>query len=253
MINKLLFVLFVFVASAFSLQAQRKMLAGKVVSGTHVIKGVMVVNLQAQREVKTNDSGMFSIAAKTGDTLVVTDPGIKSVKVAVTGTSFKYQQVIEVVLNATYQLEEVVIEKDNRLTAEGLRIIPKSVARYTPAERKVETGARIGPKTDSVMGGGIVFNGDAIINIFNGRRKALKKALEVERSEQYLEILEGIYDQETLLKDFSIPKEYSKGFLYYAVEDKNLVAAIKAQNPEQVEILISELAVKYLETIKDEK
>jgi ribosomal protein L9 len=99
---------------------------------------------------------------------------------------------------------------------------------------------------------GLVINTDAIINIFNGRRKALKKALQTERNEQYLEVLTLNYDEETIEKKFSIPKENAMGFLYYAVGDQEVIAAIKAKNSTLTEALMAELALKYLDLLSEE-
>lgn len=251
--SKLLIILFVVMPFFLHAQVRTQSLTGKVVSGPHALKGILIVNVKAEREARTDKNGVFKIKAQVGDTLVVTDTGIVPAYMVVSESSFKTTSVIEVVLTDAYELEVLTVEKNRKLTAEALRIVPKGQAKYTPAERKAKTAARVGPRADSVMGGGVVINGDAIINSFNGRRKAVKKAVEVEKAEQNIEILSATYDEETLIEQYSIPKEYTKGFLYYAVEDERLAKAIKDENATLVETLISELALNYLERIKDEK
>jgi hypothetical protein len=128
---------------ALPFYAQQQSFTGKVVSGVHALGGVLVVNINVEQEVKTDKNGFFTIAAEAGDAIMVTDAGITSVTLIVTNDFFKEVQVIEVVLNSAYELEEVVIESDKKITAEGLRIVPKGVAKYTPAERKTEAGRRL--------------------------------------------------------------------------------------------------------------
>lgn len=245
-------VIYILLLSVFSMMAQENMmLSGKIYSNTYPLKGVLVVNLSQQKETRSDNEGEFSIRAAAGDTVVFTGTGINELKINVTTRHLQRANQIQVVTNSSYELAELVVEKDNKLTAEGLRIIPKGAARYTPAERKMQTGGRIGPRSDASAGGGIVFNGDAIINIFNGRRKALKKALETEQSEKLLELLMLQYDTETIIKRFKIAENYVQGFLFYAAADASMSAALKADNAAMVDELMAVLALKYTDLLNE--
>jgi uncharacterized protein YcsI (UPF0317 family) len=50
-----------------------------------------------------------------------------------------------------------------------------------------------------------------------------------------------------------IPSDYVKGFLYFAVENPKFTRVLKTKNRTSIEFLISELAVKYIETIATKK
>jgi len=240
-------------AALFASHAQQREVTGTVASGSNLVQGVAVLNIYAEKETKTDSVGAFTIMAKAGDTLVFTAPGIVTKKIIIQKSSFNAPLLVEVLLNDKYQLDEILIEKDTKLTAKSLGIAPKGVAVYTDVERKAQTGARIGPRGDQSIGGGLVINGDAIINIFTGKRKALKKAVEIERTEKRIEILAATYDEDKLLEVYGIPREYAKGFLHYAVADKVLATAIDENNAAVTESQLTQLAVQYLELQLNDK
>jgi hypothetical protein len=253
MINKLLYIVIaLFVLPVFA-QGQRQVLTGRVVAGSFSIRDVLVVNVNSQTEMRTDNLGFFVLASKAGDTLVITEQGIDEKRVVLSKENLKSNIfIIEITLKDTYQMEELVIEQNNRLTAEALRIVPKGVAKYTPAERKYITGGRIGPRMDTEVQGASV-SVDGIINVFNGRRRMLKQGLKTERKEQLMEVVTGIYSDETITKELGIPAEYVDGFLFYVVDDKTFDDAVKRKDTNEVKVRIGQLAILYLETIANEK
>jgi hypothetical protein len=133
-----------------------------------------------------------------------------------------------------------------------LGLVKNGQKTYTPAERKLYTAGDFKPiHLIGIIAGGMPL--DPVFNAINGRTKMLKKAVDVEKKETALETLNGMFTDAEILDEFRIPETYVKGFLYYCVEDKSCVAALKSGNEEIVKFLMAALAVKYLELLSDEK
>lgn len=250
MTNKLLHIFIMMISLPGALQAQRQFISGRVVSESYAIKGVLVVNLRAEREVKTDSLGMFSLQAIEGDTLIITDPGIKPRTIIVDDDFLKESQVIIVEVNDVFQLEEAVIEKDNRLTSEALGLVPKNQKKYTSQERKLYTAGDFKAiNLLGLLGGQLAI--DPIINALNGRTKMLKKTVAIEKKENALELLDGMFTTEEISNNYKIPQEYVQGFFYYCVEDAEFSAAVKAKNNTLAKFLLNGLAINYLTLIKE--
>ncbi|RZJ71494.1 MAG: hypothetical protein EOO45_11880 [Flavobacterium sp.] len=238
----------------FVLAAQeRQMVKGRVMAGTFGIRDVLVVNINGERETRTDSLGNFSIIARTGDLFVASDFRIIAKKVRFTPDIIKNGVLIINVEQNAIELEEIVIERYANITSESLGIVPKGQRRYTPAERKLKAAS--GLKPDLSVGGSLGANVpfDPLINMFSGRTSILKKELETERKEQLIEILNGIFSDDEIEADFKIPKDYVKGFIYYLVEDTQLAAVIRSKNESMIKFLIGGLAAKYTDAIANEK
>ena len=140
--------------------------------------------------------------------------------------------------NRVNQLQELVIIDYRHINAESLGLVPKGQKQYTPGERKVYTA------TNGV---------DGLFNALNGKTKMLKKVVEVEKKEKLMDKINYIYTEDDIVKQFKIPEDYVRGFIFYIVEDRSFAQAIKDKNDTMARFLMSGLATKYLELIKDEK
>lgn len=58
-----------------------------------------------------------------------------------------------------------------------------------------------------------------------------------------------MFKDEYFLENLKIPKEYLRGFWYYAVEDQKLEEALNAKKKMIARFIFSDLAVKYLNNI----
>lgn len=94
---------------------------------------------------------------------------------------------------------------------------------------------------------------DPIINAITGKTKRLKKELAVERRMADLEKINNLYTEEQIVADLKVPAENVNGFIYYAIEDKDFTAAVKAKNDTLAKFLLGGLAVKYVELLNGEK
>lgn len=229
----------------------RKALRGAVISGGIGVPNVFVINKQTGDETRTDSQGNFNIAAKAGDRMAVYGESVETRDFSVTEDSFRTQPFTVSVEYKATELEEVVVEDDKKdpyaVGQQGRN------AKHTSQERKAIAGARIGPRINDPTVQGVAINGDGIINLFTGKRKAIKRALEMERKEKLITTFKGMYDEVVLNEEFGIPKENVDGFVFFVTEDKKMAKAIEANDKVKAEELMPDLVLEYIDNIKNKK
>jgi hypothetical protein len=244
--NKLLFLLLCISVSAVG--QERRPLQGKVVSGGGVIIGVFVINKATGTETKTDAAGSFTLAAREGDMLAVYGTGIGVREFAINAMAFtEVPYIMEVVVSA-YELNEVVIDK---ISPESLGLVPKGQKQYTPAERRLKAASDWDPTMGLGTMAGVGVSLDPLFNAISGRTKMLKRDLGTERKEFAIQKINGIYTEDQIVNDLKIPAEYVQGFLFFAVEDADCAAALKAKNNELAKFKLMGLAEQYNKIIAD--
>ena len=73
----------------------------------------------------------------------------------------------------------------------------------------------------------------------------------MERKEYLLQKIEYMFKEEYFIENLKIPKEYLRGFWYYAVEEPKLEEALNNKNKMMARFIFSDLATKYLEILKN--
>lgn len=238
-------VLFAFVLfSAASVAQERQPLKGKVVSDFDDLEGIYVINRATETTVATTRGGYFTINAQPNDTLVFSALQFEAKDVVVTEKNFGIDLLFVPLKVHTRDLEEVVINDYQHLNAESLGLVPKGQTRYTPAERKLATASKYKMNPLGL---------DPLINMFSGRTAMLQKAKETENKEVLIEKMRYLYSDEDIVSLFKIPQEYVSGFLFFIVENKYFVKAMKEESEERIKFMLNGLAVKYLELTNDEK
>lgn len=243
---------FIFIFAITSSQAQtpeRKILKGKVNAHTSSLEGIFVINKTSEKETVTKEGGFFTIMANPGDSLMFASIEFKGKTVAVDSIHFGKEMLtikLETMIN---QLDEVMVVQYKDINAYSLGILTDRVRSYTPAERKLKAATGL----DAKLGLNSSASLDPLLNMFSGRTKMLKKELEVEKKENWLDKLADLYDEEYLIEKLKIPAAYVKGFLYYIVEDERFVKSLSASDKTMNRFLIVQLAEKYLKTLQDEK
>lgn len=215
-------------------------LRGKVNAYILKLDGIYVINLKTEQAVFTDEEGNFSIKADVGDTLVFSGLQFKRKEVVVAEENISNKK-MDVHLVATYQeLNEVVIRNYGSISAVSLGIVSSNLRHYTPAERKLATASssRLNPQ-------GL----DPIINLISGRTAMLKKEVEVEKKENYIVMLEKMFDRDHFINTLHLPLDYINGFKYYVVENKRFTQILESKNLTTIEFLLGELAVQYKDVI----
>jgi hypothetical protein len=77
----------------------------------------------------------------------------------------------------------------------------------------------------------------------------LKKELEVENKELYMQQLENMFNKNIFVNVLKIPLEYVKGFEYYVVDNERFTTVLKSKNKTNIEFAMITLAEKYIEII----
>ena len=249
MTNKILCFLFLSV-SQFILG--QELINGKVISNTGDVEGVYVVNTQTEVMVITDQSGSFSITAKTGDELVFSSIQFKETRIVINEANFSDLNFSVKLFPVIHQLQEVIIKRYDNINSVSLGIIPGNQKTYTVAERKLKTATGLNATANAgTMAGGSI-SADPLLNFLSGRTAMLKKEVAVEKKEAFMKLLENMFQLDHFVDKLKIPLEYVKGFEYYAVENDKFTAILNSKNKTTVEFLLGELAVKYKEIIAGE-
>lgn len=230
----------------------REMLQGRVVAGENPVSNIYVINATAGTETITR-TGNFSIEAQPGDRLVFYHKNIITREFILKKESFSESPLVVSVNLKAYEMNEVVIDKFNNINEESLGLVPKGQKQYTPAERRLKTAGEFKPiMLFGILGGALPV--DPIINAITGRTKMLKKELAVERKEQLLDMTGNLYETEAqIAREYNIPEAYTKGFMYYCIDDTGFANAVKAKDTNQAKFLMAALAEKYLQQIESEQ
>ena len=227
----------------------QELLKGRVASNAGDIEGIYVVNAQTEVMAITDAFGGFSIAAKTGDTLVFSSIQFKEYRIIVSQENFSDLDFSVKLSPVIHQLQEVIIKRYDNINSVSLGIIPGDQKSYTAAERKLQAATGLNATANAgTMAGGSV-SADPLLNFISGRTAMLKKEVAVEKKEAFMKLLENMFKPEHFVDRLKIPLEYVKGFEYYAVDNDKFTAILNAKNRTTVEFLLGELAVKYKEII----
>ena len=226
-------------------------LRGKVISQLKELTEVNVTNFRSNFTTIIESNGNFSMFVKVGDSLQFSSLQIITKKVVINENDI-VKKLFAVNLEAkVISLENVVIKTYPTINAIALGILKKPAKKYTPAERKLKAAKDFDVGYYRILMPNVFFSIDPFINTISGRTALLKKELQVERKEYLLQKIEYLFKEEYFLENLKIPKDYLRGFWYYAVEDPKLASALNAKNKMTARFIFSGLATKYLEILKN--
>lgn len=224
---------------------------GKITSKIKELNDVNIINLRSDSTTTTDQKGNFSIFVKEGDTLQFSGLQIITKTVAIDENIIAKKLYVVNLEAKVIPLEEVEIKNYPNINAVSLGILQKPAKTYTPAERRLKTASDFDPTVSmGLMAGGAV-GLDPILNAISGRTAMLKKELKIEKKEYLLKKIEYMFDETYFIENLKIPKDYLRGFWYYAVEDPKLEQALNTKNKIMVRFIFSDLATKYLENLKN--
>lgn len=225
---------------------------GKVISDAPDLENIYVINLKTEETATTDKGGYFYLSATVGDTLMFSAVQIKGKKIVIAQKDNSKDLILVALDPVINRLDEVVVKQYKNINAISLGIISPNTKHYTPAERKLRaaTGTDLKGNEDGTMGASASL--DPLFNWMSGRTALLKKELEVEKKETILEKLEDQFGLSYYTDKLKIPKDFVKGFLYYAAEESNLANVIKSKNKTMASFILAELSVKYLALQKNE-
>ncbi len=219
-------------------QEQREKLLGRVVTGLYPVRGVLVVNISAQREVRSDSLGFFNLPVKAGDSIAVRDSKIIPKDFLLTENDMVQSPFIIETESTAYELEEVVINEYAHINSVSLGIIPHDIKLPTVAERRLKAGS------SDPLG--------SLINVLSGRNKMLKRDVETEKKIMALEKLDLLFEDSFFIDELKIAKDLVKSFKYYVIEDKKLREMLNLDEEGLVKFKLAALAKEYLNIAKSE-
>lgn len=226
------------------------LLKGKITSQIKELNEIYIANLRSDSNTATDKYGNFSMFVKVGDTLQFSGLQIITKKAIIDENDMAKKLYVVNVEAKVIPLEEVEVRTYPNINAVSLGILQKPAKTYTPAERKLKTASDFDPTANvGTMAGGSI-GLDPIINAITGRTAMLKKELTIEKKEFLLQKIQYLFKEEYFLESLKIPKDYLRGFWYYAVEDQKLETALNAKNKMMARFIFSDLATNYLEILK---
>lgn len=128
------------------------------------------------------------------------------------------------VIKDTILLDEIVIKKQMF----NLGYIP---VKYTPAER------RLYAESSGVIG---------VINRITGRIRELRNNVEIEKKEIAIQKIQNQLDENYFIS-LGIQVQYIKGFLFYVVDDKNILEVLKTKDQELLKFHLINISIIFKE------
>ena len=244
-------ILFLFFGNTFAQTPTLTLLKGKITSQIKELNDINVSNLRSESATTTDKNGNFSMFVKVGDTLQFSGLQIITKKCVINENDSNKQLYVINLVAKVIPLEEVEIKQYPNINAVSLGILQTPAKVYTPAERKLRTATGAYPTAMIGTMAGVSLGLDPILNAISGRTVMLKKELAVEKKEFLLQKIENLFTEQYFLENLKIPKEYVRGFWYYAVEDSKLTSALNAKNKIMARFIFSDLAIKYLDILKN--
>jgi hypothetical protein len=223
------------------------LLKGKVTSQIKEMNDVYVTNLRSDSNTTTDKNGDYTMFVKVGDTLQFSGLQIITKRTIIEENDVAKKLYVVSLEGKVIPLDEVTIKKYPKINAVSLGILQKPAKVYTPAERKLKAASDL----DAKIGFGGSMSLDPLLNAISGRTAMLKKELSVEKKEFLLQKIAFMFKEEYFLENLKIPKDYLRGFWYYAVEDSKLELALNNKNKMMASFIFSDLATKYLEILKN--
>jgi len=233
MIQKILFVIFVFLTLVAKSQ-ERKTLFGIIRDSITPVENVHVVNLNTKQGTITNANGRFKIFATMGDTLKISAIQYQEKKYLIRKSSFSFEDLILYLDSKIYELKEIKLKKYHLTSSLGIDVnaVPKPNAPILNAVTLSlpNAGSKLMKKVDreiytaTTSASGISL--DLILNVISGRLKMLKfKKVIEEEDEAVLLMFEKF--QYVFERSFNVKKENAYRFLYFSLTDslytKNLL------------------------------
>ncbi|MFI0490862.1 hypothetical protein [Flavobacterium sp.] len=228
------------IANVFAQKVPNVVLNGKVIANSNDLEGIYVVNLKNEKSVITEKEGFFTIEANPGDTLMFSSMQFKGIQICLEPSDFQKELFFVKMEQMINQLPEVLVRRYDNINAVSLGIVPAGIKHYSPAERKYATAS-----SGAMNPMGL----DPLFNLLSGRTAMLKKEIEVEKKEFYLQKLDDMFDKHHFVDILKIPAEYIKGFEYYIVENDRFTSSLNSKNNTMTEFLMTQLATKYNEII----
>ncbi|PQJ21213.1 carboxypeptidase-like regulatory domain-containing protein [Tenacibaculum sp. SG-28] len=196
------------------------------------LENVHIINQAKNKVTKSNTSGIFTIQATVGDTLLFSHVGMKNLSAIVTTSMIGEKNRISME-EKTISLEEVELYTGPKIDAVSLGLIPKNAKKLTVGERRLFTAR------DGFL--------DPIINAISGRTKKLKKQLVLETKSRRFDHLKNNYS-EYLKETLNISEEIVSMYLSYLVDEEGIENVINTNDITEIHFFILTVWFQFKQT-----
>jgi hypothetical protein len=194
----------------------RKQIYGKISVVDASPSNVLVLNLNTQQEVKSDQDGLFLILAQLDDVLAFSSQNLDYMRKIVEQTDLEQNIFTIKMTSKRIVLDEVEVKSYN---AVDLGILQRPAKSYTTMERRLRTAGDFKPiHLLALIGGGMPL--DPVFNAINGKTKRLKKEIKLEQSQKRLEQFQALFPKEDLMVQVNINPERIMEFTYFILEEE---------------------------------
>lgn len=212
--------------SGITMAQQSTLIDGRVRMLDGSIIPVVITNVSKHFNTTSDLTGYYNINASVGDTLRFNSSQSAVGIFIMTKEDIASARVNVVLSKPGQNLEEIVI-----LTKEiGPEFFGLSdAAKLTDAQRQYRAHNTL---TSATTQGNVGISLEAIGNLFNGKRKAGKQAIEMERLDLKVNDFLYVYPAGKLIENLSIDQDQVFNFLYYLVEQPSYDVTKVSMSPE---------------------
>lgn len=217
--TKITLSIFVLFFNTTILAQARRQLQGKIVVLDAKVSGVLILNLNSQKEAESDKEGFFSISAQPEDVLVFSSQDLFYHRKIIEVEDFETGKFNVLLTSKQVILEEVEIVNYN---AVQLGVLQKPAKSYTPAERRLRTAGDFKPiHLLALLGGGMPL--DPVFNAINGKTKRLKKELKLERSQKRLLDFQLLFPKEDLITQVKVNADEVMEFTFFVLDKDEFI------------------------------
>lgn len=223
---------------------ERIILNGQVVKEDFLLENVHVQNVTTGLYAITDKTGLFKLSSRAGDTLLLSHVDARDLVRILDEDDFSTFPLVIRFTDTHHELEEIIIDERDKISAVSVGIIQKKTRKLTMNERRLKTAGDFKPiHLLSILGGSLQI--DSILNAINGRTKKLKRNTRIENKLKDIAYLEGFSDY--MQKEMLLTEEQISRLIAYAVEEENLRRIIDSQNDAAVHFFLQDMWIKLQE------
>jgi hypothetical protein len=225
-----LFIFLVFI-TFINAQEKRILFKGKTVLDSLTIGNVHVINKNTNIGTISNDSGLFEIPIKIGDSLLFSHVTLENKLILVNKKILVNKSFTVNLQEKVYTLNEITLEKPRSIFYQD-----KEIGSYNGPSITAKTlnlpyaNTTIKKETTifKIRSGGVV-SLDNLISSINGTKKREKLLKKMVSEDSELAKIRKQYTDDFFITDLKIKKEYINPFLNYCV-NKNIIRIFKESN-----------------------
>lgn len=205
-------------------QKKNQLITGQLFFDKEPVADVHIVNKNTNKGTISNDYGLYEISASIGDVLEFSHLNFMTEEIIVT-EEILAQAIYKITLKLkTYELEEIVIEKQKGIFYVDPEIMISSVVNVNAETLNLPYANSKKKKDDGIvkLSSGAVVSLDNLIGALNGDNKRKKILKKISTEDKILSKIRKYYTDDFFITDLNIKLENINPFLNYCLK-KNII------------------------------